>query len=366
MLRFKDRQASAVHASPKSPDAPELRLSNRMKANARKLANTAYSLRSKSHGFLSPMPPAAVPISALTRTLSVALFLMSPAHAAAKIEMTNRQLLETVLSNQIEKIPNDADTRKRAFSAWAGAFAPSSSSECAASAAEYVLASEYFFQFYREQTGESAAGALEFEILHNLRNAAKGQFGSSTNSLAKEPDLAAGREGGAFVHSVLGGCGDPRTATLHENFMRLFSERARSPITGGRYEQLQKQQAEVARQANAERERRDLSLADARARGVDVDAIKPLVMVQPLFAQHVGTSSTPETVRVGYSITTEGQTSNLRVIEGDPKLGRVALRAMSRWKFRPIIIDGEAYSINGLERAFSTMGEAEAGHADVP
>lgn len=290
----------------------------------------------------------------LTRifVLYLLLWLSQLAVASEPDAMPHRALLDAVLQGKYDRIGNDAHSRRAAFSLWVGAYTHDGS-ECRASASDYAKASNYFLQDYRERTNNSAAGAVKFEILETLQKVAKQDFSSPATNPAKQPDWNIAAEGSTYLYKVLNGCSDPRSHVLYTNFMKLFVDRARAAISGGSLEK----RIEANRQVEIEQEKQrtlfELSIEEAEARGVNVAAVEPLVRVSPRYPSRLASSNVTGTARVRFTISTEGQVVDVSVLESTQGFERSFQRAVERWKFRPIIIDDEAYAIKGIVRTFS-------------
>jgi protein TonB len=76
--------------------------------------------------------------------------------------------------------------------------------------------------------------------------------------------------------------------------------------------------------------------------GVDSDVV-PLVRVDPQWPREALLSGAEGWVLIEFTILEDGSVADARVIESSPGrlFERSALRAISRWRFRPRIVDGE-------------------------
>lgn len=274
-----------------------------------------------------------------------------PARALDEPVLLHRALLDTVLAGDLDRVANDAVTRRNAFSLWTGAFVIHEGTPCRASQSEYNQAPDFFLQDYREKTGGTPAGALEFELPTTLPNIAKGRFGQAAANPAKTPDWAVVQERSRYFYRVLNGCEDPRAEILRRHFMQLFRERAREPIAGGPLEG----RIEAARARAAERadrlQRFTLDPTQAAALGIDVDALQPVVQIPPAFPERLLLRGvTKGSVSVAFGISPDGLVVDARAADGDQAFARAATRAVSRWKYRLTVVNSKLHALTGVVR----------------
>ena len=77
----------------------------------------------------------------------------------------------------------------------------------------------------------------------------------------------------------------------------------------------------------------------------------PVVRVEPIYPRRAADQGIEGWVLLKFDVTTTGATTNVKVIDASPKriFDRAAARAVSKWKYRPKIVDGKAYPKKGLE-----------------
>ncbi len=77
----------------------------------------------------------------------------------------------------------------------------------------------------------------------------------------------------------------------------------------------------------------------------------PVVRVEPIYPQRAAEQYIQGWVLLQFDVTTTGATTNVKVIDSEPKriFDRAAARAVSKWKYRPKIVDGKAYVKKGLK-----------------
>lgn len=70
----------------------------------------------------------------------------------------------------------------------------------------------------------------------------------------------------------------------------------------------------------------------------------PIVRVEPIYPRRAAEQFIEGWVVLKFDITTTGATSNVKVVDANPKriFDRAAARAVSKWKYRPKIVDGKA------------------------
>ena len=70
----------------------------------------------------------------------------------------------------------------------------------------------------------------------------------------------------------------------------------------------------------------------------------PVVRVEPIYPRRAAEQQIEGWVTLKFDITTTGATSNVKVVDASPKriFDRAAKRAVSKWKYRPKIVDGKA------------------------
>lgn len=86
--------------------------------------------------------------------------------------------------------------------------------------------------------------------------------------------------------------------------------------------------------------------------GIAVDEeIIPLFRVPPIYPHRAAKRGVEGWVKVGFTITTTGTVKNPHVIEASPKgmFDSSALRAISRWKFKPKIVGGTVVEREGTQ-----------------
>ncbi|MEO1334294.1 MAG: energy transducer TonB [Myxococcota bacterium] len=86
------------------------------------------------------------------------------------------------------------------------------------------------------------------------------------------------------------------------------------------------------------------------ARPTDSEEV-PVVRVEPIYPRRAAEQFIEGWVVLQFDITTTGATSNVKVIDAQPKriFDRAAARAVSKWKYRPKIIDGKALVTKGIK-----------------
>ena len=79
---------------------------------------------------------------------------------------------------------------------------------------------------------------------------------------------------------------------------------------------------------------------DATAEG----DIIPLVVIRPLFPHEAAMAGIEGWVKVEFTITPSGTVTDARVVAAEPAriFNREAIRAISKWKFKPRVVDGVA------------------------
>jgi periplasmic protein TonB len=75
--------------------------------------------------------------------------------------------------------------------------------------------------------------------------------------------------------------------------------------------------------------------------GVDIQASKLIVRVDPLYPEIARRTRTTGTVELDAVIDEEGNVSALRLVSGHPFLADAAMKAVARWKYSPTILNGE-------------------------
>lgn len=90
------------------------------------------------------------------------------------------------------------------------------------------------------------------------------------------------------------------------------------------------------------------SPADATSEG---DVI-PVVRIDPQWPREALLEGIEGWVEVEFTVLPDGSVTDARVLDSSPRrvFDRSALRAISRWKFRPRIVDGEAVSRRATQR----------------
>lgn len=70
----------------------------------------------------------------------------------------------------------------------------------------------------------------------------------------------------------------------------------------------------------------------------------PIVRVEPIYPRRAAEQMIEGWVTLQFDISTTGATTNVKVIDSQPKriFDRAAERAVSKWKYRPKIVDGKA------------------------
>ena len=82
--------------------------------------------------------------------------------------------------------------------------------------------------------------------------------------------------------------------------------------------------------------------------GGDIQAPKLLNKVQPLYPTAAKTAGIQGTVILHAIIGMEGNPLSLRVMNGqiDPELTRAAVEAVSKWRYRPTLLDGAPIEVD--------------------
>ena len=79
------------------------------------------------------------------------------------------------------------------------------------------------------------------------------------------------------------------------------------------------------------------------ARQSDSDEV-PVVRVEPIYPRRAAEQFIEGWVVLKFDITTTGATSNVKVVDAQPKriFDRAAIRAVQKWKYRPKVVEGKA------------------------
>lgn len=86
----------------------------------------------------------------------------------------------------------------------------------------------------------------------------------------------------------------------------------------------------------------------------------PVATIPPQYPREAQMQGIEGYVRIEFTINPDGSVSDARVIDAQPRRGifdREALRAISRWRFRPKVEDGVAVPSRGAYTIDFTMGE---------
>jgi protein TonB len=77
----------------------------------------------------------------------------------------------------------------------------------------------------------------------------------------------------------------------------------------------------------------------------------PLVRIPPRYPMRAQSRRIEGWVKIEFTITTTGTVKNAKVVESQPSsvFDRAALKAIARWKFKPKIIDGDAFEQRALQ-----------------
>lgn len=77
----------------------------------------------------------------------------------------------------------------------------------------------------------------------------------------------------------------------------------------------------------------------------------PIVRVNPTYPQRASQRGVEGWVVLEFNINTDGQVTDARVIANEPSgvFDRTALRAISRWRYRPRVVDGEPQEVEGVQ-----------------
>jgi protein TonB len=77
----------------------------------------------------------------------------------------------------------------------------------------------------------------------------------------------------------------------------------------------------------------------------------PLVRIPPRYPMRAASRKIEGWVKVEFTITTTGTVKNAKVVESQPSsvFDRAVLKAIARWKFKPKIIDGDAFEQRTLQ-----------------
>jgi len=72
--------------------------------------------------------------------------------------------------------------------------------------------------------------------------------------------------------------------------------------------------------------------------------VVPVVVIRPMYPREAAIAGTEGWVKVEFTITETGMVKDPRVVDAEPAriFNREALRAISKWKFKPRVIDGVA------------------------
>ncbi len=70
----------------------------------------------------------------------------------------------------------------------------------------------------------------------------------------------------------------------------------------------------------------------------------PVVRVEPIYPRRAAEQMIEGWVTLKFDITTTGATTNVKVVDAEPKriFDRAAARAVSKWKYKPKVVDGKA------------------------
>lgn len=89
--------------------------------------------------------------------------------------------------------------------------------------------------------------------------------------------------------------------------------------------------------------------------GAPSDTMKtPLVRVEPQYPPRAAERGVEGWVEVGFTVTADGGTTDVRVIAADPPgvFNRAAIKAVRRWKYKPEVVDGKAVPTPGQRVRF--------------
>lgn len=92
----------------------------------------------------------------------------------------------------------------------------------------------------------------------------------------------------------------------------------------------------------------DINANMAFARDADV---QPIVRIPPQYPPRAQERGTEGWVMLRFDVTTAGTTENIVVVDADPPntFNRAAKRAISRWKYKPMMVNGKATPRLGVE-----------------
>ena len=93
-------------------------------------------------------------------------------------------------------------------------------------------------------------------------------------------------------------------------------------------------------------------LASVVTRGTGyLDGASPIARVEPEYPRDAAKDGVEGWVLVGFDVTPTGATTNVRVLEAEPTkiFDKEAVAAVSKWKYAPQVIDGEAVTTTGIE-----------------
>lgn len=81
----------------------------------------------------------------------------------------------------------------------------------------------------------------------------------------------------------------------------------------------------------------------------DSDA-SPIVQIEPRYPSDVAASGAEGFVLLSYSVQADGSVADVKILDADPKrvFNRAARQALSKWRYRPKLIDGRAVTQEGL------------------
>ena len=94
----------------------------------------------------------------------------------------------------------------------------------------------------------------------------------------------------------------------------------------------------------------------------------PIVRVNPTYPQRASQRGIQGWVVLEFTIDTEGRTKNAKVIANSPSsiFDGAALKAISRWRYRPRVVDGEAQEVDGVQvRLTFTLSKDSGGRRSL-
>jgi len=102
-----------------------------------------------------------------------------------------------------------------------------------------------------------------------------------------------------------------------------------------------------------------LQARNAYASGGEVQAPKIIAKIQPVYPAVARTAGIQGTVILHAVIGMEGNPLQLRVMNNqiDPELSRAAVEAVSQWRYRPTLLNGQPIEVDTIIKVNFTLAE---------